>query len=69
MTPAEIIAALESLPHGGGLTASCSGGRTYVTFTAFTGIGLQNVREESHEIDVATALSLVVERVQQRLGE
>jgi hypothetical protein len=69
MIPAEIIAFLESLPHGGGFTASCSGGRTFVTFTAFTGVGLQNIREQSNIADVETALSTVAENIQRRLAD
>jgi len=64
----EIIAFLKSLPHGGGLTAHCSGGQTYVTFTAFTGVSLENIREESFHPDISEGLSFVAENIQRRLA-
>lgn len=68
MDPNQIVEFLKSLPHGGAFTASCSGGRSYVTFTAFTGVNLENIREESFHPNVTEGLAFVADNIQRRLA-
>jgi hypothetical protein len=68
MSPAEIIAAFESLPNPRSMTVSCSAGRMAVSFTSFTGVGRQSVRSQASGDTIAGVMDSAFDELQVKLS-